>query len=329
MQTHLSYLMGGEAIGDSDLEALGIEIVEKTESGHRKLKIPEAALARYIELVKANLTKGFWNEIIGPTKILFIFKFKDGRIEEYSLSPENEQKIDTLCAEFNNEPQEKTANVYKYISDNDFYRDFMFEHYTDMIQRSPGDIEAARTGGGKIETVIFGGGCFWCTEAVFKMIKGVIAVTSGYAGGKSKNPSYEEVVWENTGHAEVVKIDFDPKAISFRDLLTVFFGSHDPTSVNRQGHDVGTQYRSIILYTTEKQKDEAKAFIRELNDSHPDGKMIVTQVAPLEGFYPAEEYHRNYYETHKGNTYCELVINPKLEKVQKEFAKFLKTQQQA
>ncbi|MBI4121265.1 MAG: peptide-methionine (S)-S-oxide reductase MsrA [Parcubacteria group bacterium] len=179
----------------------------------------------------------------------------------------------------------------------------------------------------KTETIVFGGGCFWCTEAVFKMLKGVTSVTPGYAGGKREDPSYEEVVWENTGHAEVVKVDFDPTVINFRDLLTVFFGSHDPTSVNRQGHDVGTQYRSIILYTTEKQKDEAKAFIKELNASHPGGKLIATEVVPLEAFYPAEEYHKNYYETHKGNSYCELVINPKLEKVQKEFANLLKEQQ--
>lgn len=135
MEKHLSYLMGAGDITDDELVALGIEIVRKTNSRSRMLSIPEKSLAKYIKLIKLKLTKGFWNEIISPKEILFIFRFKDGYIEEYTLSPTNEQQIDKLCAEFNNEPPEKTANVYKYISDNDFYHDFMMEHYPDMISR--------------------------------------------------------------------------------------------------------------------------------------------------------------------------------------------------
>ncbi|MBX4215647.1 peptide-methionine (S)-S-oxide reductase MsrA [Candidatus Parcubacteria bacterium] len=172
-------------------------------------------------------------------------------------------------------------------------------------------------------TAVFGGGCFWCTEAVFKMLRGIRAVTPGYAGGEGENPHYEEVSGGATGHAEVVKIDYDPSKISYRDLLTVFFGSHDPTSVNRQGNDVGTQYRSVIFYTAEAQKAEAEAFVRELNASNKEGKTIATEVVPLSRFYEAENYHKDYYASNPKNPYCELVINPKLEKVQKEFAELL------
>lgn len=132
---YLSYLMGAEKIEDNELEILGINIEEKDTDGDRSIKIPEEKLSQYIELVKTKMTNGFWNEIIGEKEILFLFKFKDGSIKEYELSPENEQEIDKLCAEFNNEPPEKTANVYKYISDNKFYHDFMIEHYSDMISR--------------------------------------------------------------------------------------------------------------------------------------------------------------------------------------------------
>lgn len=175
------------------------------------------------------------------------------------------------------------------------------------------------------EVAVFGGGCFWCTEAVFKMLRGVASVTPGYAGGKTANPSYHDVAGGKTGHAEVIKLEFDPKEISYRDLLTVFFASHDPTSRNRQGNDVGEEYRSLILYTSEQQKSEAEAFIAELNASNKAGKPIITELEPLDRFYDAEDHHRDYYETHKGNLYCELVINPKLEKVQKQFADLLKT----
>ncbi|MBX9721119.1 MAG: peptide-methionine (S)-S-oxide reductase MsrA, partial [Candidatus Obscuribacterales bacterium] len=174
------------------------------------------------------------------------------------------------------------------------------------------------------ETAIFGGGCFWCTEAVFKMLKGVSSVLPGYAGGKTENPTYMRVSEGDTGHAEVIKIDFDPALVSFKTLMTVFFASHDPTTLNRQGADVGTQYRSIILTTNETQEAEAKTFIAELNGSSEKGAPIVTEVVPLEKFYEAEEYHKDYYAKNKQtNRYCEIVINPKLEKVQKEFAALL------
>lgn len=175
-----------------------------------------------------------------------------------------------------------------------------------------------------METAIFGGGCFWCTEAIFKMLKGVKSVMPGYAGGTKPNPTYEEVCGGKTGHAEVIRIEYDPKEIKFRDLLTVFFATHDPTTPNRQGADVGPQYRSVILYTTDTQKEETAQFIAGLNASSSEGKPIVTEIKPLDKFYEAENYHRDYYAKNQGNPYCEVVINPKLQKVQKEFAELLK-----
>ncbi len=181
------------------------------------------------------------------------------------------------------------------------------------------------------ETAVFGGGCFWCTEAVFKMLKGVSSVSPGYAGGSpsvdGENPTYISVSEGDTGHAEVIRIEYDPNVIPFKTLLTVFFATHDPTTLNRQGADVGTQYRSIILTTTPAQEDEAKAFIVKLNASSSKGASIVTEVVPLQKFYEAEEYHKDFYAKNKQtNRYCELVINPKLEKVQKEFAELLKNE---
>lgn len=179
---------------------------------------------------------------------------------------------------------------------------------------------------GRLETVVFGGGCFWCTEAVFKMLKGVKSVESGYAGSpqSDKAPTYEQVSSGSTGYAEVIKIEYDQSEIKFGDLLTVFFASHDPTTLNQQGNDFGTQYRSIILFSIEEQKEEAIKFIEELNDSNQMGDKIVTEVQPLIKFYPAEEYHKDYYKSHPENQYCQLVINPKLEKVQKKFVQLLK-----
>ena len=170
---------------------------------------------------------------------------------------------------------------------------------------------------------VFGGGCFWCNEAVFKMLRGVLSVLPGYAGGTTKNPTYEQVSGGRTGHAEVVRIEYDPTLVRYRDLLTVFFGSHDPTTVNRQGNDMGTQYRSVIFYTMPEQKKVAEDFIKEINISNEYGLSVVTELAPLTQFYEAENYHRDYFATHPGNPYCEVVINPKLEKVQKMFADLL------
>lgn len=175
----------------------------------------------------------------------------------------------------------------------------------------------------KNSTAVFGGGCFWCTEAVFKMLRGVHSVLPGYAGGDSK-PTYEEVSTGNTNQVEVVKIEFDDSQISFDDLLTVFFASHDPTTLNRQGNDIGPQYRSVIFYLTDEQKQGAEDFIANLNASSVQGKTIVTGIEPLNEFFQAEDYHLDYYAQNKNQPYCELVINPKLEKVQQNFAQLLK-----
>ena len=176
----------------------------------------------------------------------------------------------------------------------------------------------------KSEVAVFGGGCFWCTEAVFDELKGVISVVSGYAGGSTKNPTYEQVCSGGTGHAEVIRIEFDPTQISFRDLMTVFFATHDPTTLNRQGNDVGTQYRSAILYADEEQKREAEAFIKELNDSKAFGKPIVTTLEPLGEFYEAEDYHQKYYANNPYQPYCQYLIPPKLNKLHKQFSALLK-----
>ena len=145
------------------------------------------------------------------------------------------------------------------------------------------------------QIAIFGGGCFWCTEAVYAELKGVVSVMPGYAGGHIKNPTYEQVCTGTTGHAEVIKIEFDPNQISYDDLLTVFFATHDPTTLNRQGNDVGMQYRSIIIYTNQEQKKKAEEFIKNLNESDPTGKPVVTELKALDAFYEAEEYHRQYF----------------------------------
>ncbi len=171
------------------------------------------------------------------------------------------------------------------------------------------------------QTVVFGGGCFWCTEAVFGILRGVISVKSGYAGGTTSNPTYESVSSGKTGHAEVLQVEYDPEQITFHDLLTVFFASHDPTTLNRQGADSGTQYRSIILYETLEQKNEAGKYIGDLKN---DGVKVVTELKELEKFFPAEENHQNYYQNHSWLPYSQVVIAPKLEKVQKEFKQLIK-----
>ena len=182
---------------------------------------------------------------------------------------------------------------------------------------------------GTTEKVVFGGGCFWCTEAVFKMLTGVESVTSGYAGGNTENPTYREVCSGKTGHAEAIQIEYDSSKVSYKDLLTIFFASHDATQLNRQGADVGTQYRSIVLYTTEKQKSETESFIKELDASSSDGDPIVTEVVPLTIFYPAEDYHQDYYAQNANQGYCQIVIAPKLQKVQAQYAELLKSQAKA
>lgn len=177
-----------------------------------------------------------------------------------------------------------------------------------------------------IETVVFGGGCFWCTEAVFNSLKGVISATPGYAGGQKEDPTYEEVSSGDTGHIEVTKIEFDPAQITFKDLLTVFFATHDPTTLDQQGNDIGSQYRSAILYTTQEQNDQAEEYIASIQDIFTNP--IVTELRPFTRFYKAEDYHMQYYERHKDTPYCRAIIDPKLEKLQKQFADLLKTHTQ-
>ena len=175
------------------------------------------------------------------------------------------------------------------------------------------------------QVAVFGGGCFWCTEAVFAELRGVRSVVPGYAGGSTKDPSYEQVCSGTTGHAEVVRVEFDPAEITFKDLLTVFFATHDPTTLNRQGNDVGTQYRSTVLYADEQQKREAEAFIKELNESNTYGQRVVTTIEPLQEFYGAEEYHHSYYAKNPYQPYCQFTIPPKLNKLHKQFSALLKS----
>ncbi len=174
------------------------------------------------------------------------------------------------------------------------------------------------------KTIYLGGGCFWCTEAVFQNLRGVHEVTPGYMGGTVKNPSYEVVSTGESGHAEVIKVLYDEKMISTADLLDVFFATHDPTTVNRQGADQGTQYRSIIFYEDATMREEVIAGIARAQAALPEGKNIVTEVAERSDFYPAEQYHYNYYTMHRDAPYCQVIINPKLDKVQHKFADLLK-----
>lgn len=176
----------------------------------------------------------------------------------------------------------------------------------------------------QVETATLGGGCFWCLEAVYDQANGVLNVESGYAGGHVANPNYEQVCTGATGHAEVVQITFDPSIISFKEILEVFFEVHDPTTLNRQGADVGTQYRSAIFYHSETQKQIAQETIAELTARRAFANPIVTEVSPLEAFYPAEDYHRDYYRNHPGQPYCRVVIAPKLSKFRKQFGLKLK-----
>lgn len=169
------------------------------------------------------------------------------------------------------------------------------------------------------ETATFGGGCFWCLDAVYRGLRGVVKVESGYAGGAQDNPSYELVCTGRTGHAEVTQITFDPSQISFRELLDVFFVIHDPTTLNRQGGDAGTQYRSVIFYHSPEQREVADAYVRELDASGRYGDKVVTEVSPLPRFFGAEEYHQDYFTRNPGRGYCQAVVAPKVAKARKEF----------
>jgi peptide-methionine (S)-S-oxide reductase len=180
------------------------------------------------------------------------------------------------------------------------------------------------TSNGTIDTATFGAGCFWCVEAVFQRLNGVMSIKSGYSGGSVKNPSYKDVCSGITGHAEVCQIIFDNTKISFAELLEVFWKTHDPTTLNSQGNDFGTQYRSAIFYHTEEQKILAEKYKKELNEAKVYDKPIVTEISPLINYYPAEDYHQNYFNQNGKETYCKFVVQPKVEKFEKVFKSKLK-----
>lgn len=176
----------------------------------------------------------------------------------------------------------------------------------------------------KYSVAIFGSGCFWCTEAVFELVKGVVKVESGYSGGSVPNPTYEAVCTGRTGHAEVIRIYFDPDVVSYSELLEIFWKTHDPTTLNRQGADIGTQYRSVIFYHNEDQKRLAEEYKQKLDEAGIWNDPIVTEISPFRKFYIAEDYHQNYYENNAYQGYCSFVITPKIEKFKKVFSDKLK-----
>ena len=175
-----------------------------------------------------------------------------------------------------------------------------------------------------IQKITFGNGCFWCTEAIFETLKGVKSVASGYMGGRTENPTYKDVCTGTTGHAEVIQLEYDADILPLDELLLIFFKTHNPTTLNRQGGDVGTQYRSAIFYTNEEQKQKAEALIKILTDEKVFDAPIVTEVTPASVFYKAEDYHQNYFNNNPGNPYCAAVIQPKLHKFAKEFTEKIK-----
>ena len=194
------------------------------------------------------------------------------------------------------------------------------EHTTQTTNMSDDLITTLKT-----DTASFGTGCFWCTEAIFERLKGVLKVTSGYSGGSVPDPTYEEVSTGTTGHAECCQVVYDPSKISYDELLEVFWKTHDPTTLNRQGNDVGTQYRSVIFYHSPEQKEKAERYKAELDSAGACNKPIVTAVEPYKNFYSAEGYHQKYYEYNSGQMYCRLVIAPKVEKFEKVFKSKLKS----
>jgi peptide-methionine (S)-S-oxide reductase len=194
------------------------------------------------------------------------------------------------------------------------------EHTTQISNMSDDTTKIVKT-----DTATFGTGCFWCTEAIFERLKGVVKVVSGYGGGNVPDPTYEEVCTGTTGHAECCQIIYDPSKISYDELLEVFWKTHDPTTLNRQGNDVGTQYRSVIFYHSPEQKEKAEHYKEKLDSSGAFSKPIVTTIEPYKNFYSAEDYHQKYYEYNGGQMYCRLVIAPKLDKFEKVFKDKLKS----
>ena len=177
------------------------------------------------------------------------------------------------------------------------------------------------------EIITFGSGCFWCTEAIFQQVKGVEKVVSGYGGGHVENPTYEQVCDKTTGHAEVCQLTFDPKVVSIDELLEIFWQTHDPTTLNQQGNDVGPQYRSVVYYHSEEQKERSEHYLEELSKSGAFSKPIVTTIEPFKNFYAAENYHQNYYNANGNQPYCYFVIRPKMEKFEKVFKDKMKPKQ--
>ena len=188
------------------------------------------------------------------------------------------------------------------------------------MKNEPGQASVSKS----LEVATIAGGCFWCTEAVFDQLKGVVKVESGYSGGNVPNPSYEDVCGGDTGHAESIEITFDPSVISYADLLHIFFTAHDPTTLNRQGADTGTQYRSAVFYHNPEQEKIARQVIMEFNDSHVWKKPIVTEVTPYKKFYKAEDYHQQYYANNSRQPYCKMVIEPKIAKLREHYREKLK-----
>lgn len=198
------------------------------------------------------------------------------------------------------------------------------EMVSELKGNDKSQISNKKTDNAKTETAIFAGGCFWCTEAFFTDLKGVESVTSGYIGGTVPNPTYREVCTGTTGHAEAIKIIYDPAQIAYEDLLQIFFETHDPTTLNRQGNDHGTQYRSEIFYTSPAQKAAAENFIKLLTDQKIHSSPVVTKITKAPTFYEAEDYHQDYYELNKTQPYCQMVIAPKLDKLRKNYKSKLK-----
>lgn len=194
--------------------------------------------------------------------------------------------------------------------------DFIPKHYISNENKD-------KTMNSTIETATFGAGCFWCIEACFKDLKGVISVVPGYAGGQKQNPTYQEVCTGKTGHAEVAQVVFNPELVSYDELLEAFWFVHDPTQLNRQGNDIGTQYRSVIFYHSEKQKELALKYLQQLEKEKVWDQPIVTQIVPINNYFEAEDYHHNYFENNPGNAYCQAVVRPKVEKFRKVFAEKL------
>lgn len=192
-------------------------------------------------------------------------------------------------------------------------------------EKVPGDMDIPKNL--HVETATFGGGCFWCTEAQFQYLDGVLKTESGFSGGTVPNPSYEEVCTGTTGHAEVIQVTYDPSKITYEELLKAFWTAHDPTQLNRQGNDIGTQYRSVIFYHNEAQRKEAEYYKAQLDKSGAYDKPVVTAIEPFKVFYKAEDYHQNYYSNNGSEPYCHFVIAPKLEKFKKVFKDHLKKEQ--